>query len=262
MRQAAWNLPPGVSPGTWESFERADWADDEDQWLQGTPLTRLDEQFVNEMLPAPTGRIADLGCGAGRTSLALARRGFEVLAVDLSKPMLERIGKIAAQEKLPITCVHTNLVQLDAIESGSCAAAVCLFSTLGMIRGAEHRKQAVAEFHRILAPGGRLLLHAHQFWWNIRQYGGAAWMARHLLEALALRKVELGDRYATYRGVPNFYLHAFRSSELRSLLRGAGFQLELMRPLTGDGSAFLSWPNLATPLRAGGWLIRCRSSTK
>src|SRR5436190_15463885 len=120
MRQAAWNLPPGVSPGTWESFQREDWASDEDRWLAETPLTKLDQAFVCEMFPIPDGRIADLGCGAGRTSLALARRGFEVLAVDLSRPMLDRIRSLAEAERLRIECVEANLVDLNAIATESC----------------------------------------------------------------------------------------------------------------------------------------------
>lgn len=255
MHQAKWSLPPGVSHGTWESFKRDDWARDEDQWLESTPLIELDRAFVLEQLPAPRGRVVDLGCGTGRVSLALARRGFDVLAVDLSEAMLKHVRTQAAEEKLTIECLEANLVELGDISSGSCVDAVCLFSTIGMIRGASHRERAMAEFHRILAPGGRLILHAHQFWWNLRQYAGARWMARHLIDALLLRKVELGDRFATYRGVPNFYLHSFRKSELCRLLRKAGFTIEDWRGLTGDGTAYLKWSWWLPALRTGGWLI-------
>ena len=258
MRPAKWNLPPGVSQGTWESFGREDWANEENQWLAKTPLIQLDQSFVEEVLSIPSGRVADLGCGAGRTSLALARKGFSVLAVDLSAAMLGQVRAAAKREQLPIECLEANLVELGSIASESCENAVCLFSTLGMIKGSVHRQKAVGEFFRILAPGAKLLLHAHQFWWNLRQYGGAAWMTRHLVDSLLLRKTELGDRYATYRGVPNFYLHSFRKGELRGLLRGAGFEIELWRPVTGEGASYLRSAYLIPSLRAGGWLIACR----
>jgi SAM-dependent methyltransferase len=258
MRPPSWSLPPGVSQGTWESFSREDWAREENQWLANTPLIDLDQAFVREMLPTPRGRVADLGCGAGRVSLELARRGFPVLAVDLSKNMLEQVRNQADAERLEVECLEANLVDLAAIPSASCADAVCLFSTLGMVRGSENRAKAITEFHRILAPGGRLLLHAHQFWWNLRQYGGPTWMSRHFIESLVLKKVELGDRFATYRGVPNFYLHSFRKSTLRGLLSNAGFEIETWRPLRGDGAAYLRHSWLLTALRTGGWLIAAR----
>jgi ubiquinone/menaquinone biosynthesis C-methylase UbiE len=253
---AEWRLPPGVSKGAWESFQQADWAAEEDPWLAGTPLVQLDQAFTEEQLPPPPGRIADLGCGAGRISLALARRGYQPLAIDLSQGMLEHVRAKAEAEGLAIECRQENLVELGGIEPESCDGAVCLFSTLGMIRGADNRRKAVEGFHRIIKPGGVLVLHAHQFWWSLRQHGGMRWLARHLLDVVQNR-TELGDRYATYRGVPNFYLHSFRRRELRSLLQNAGFRITKMRALTGEGGDYLRAPWLVSPLRTGGWLIAC-----
>jgi ubiquinone/menaquinone biosynthesis C-methylase UbiE len=259
MQPVDWRLPSGVSKGTWESFHREDWAHEEDRWLEKTPLVQLDQEFVNEHLAGPTNgateRVADLGCGAGRVTLALARAGYSVLAVDLSQPMLDKVQVTVAAEELSVECLKSNLVHLDAISSDSYAHAVCLFSTIGMIRGAENRLAAVKEFHRILTPGGKLLLHAHQFWWNLRQYGGPKWMAQHLFDSLVLHKTELGDRFATYRGVPNFYLHSFRRRELRSLLWQAGFEIIQWRSLRGDSGGYLKAPAFFPALRTGGWLI-------
>jgi SAM-dependent methyltransferase len=110
-----------VSKGTWESFHREDWAHEEDRWLEKTPLVQLDQEFVNEHLPGPTNgateRVADLGCGAGRVTLALARAGYSVLAVDLSQPMLDKVQVTVAAEELSVECLKSNLVHLDAISS-------------------------------------------------------------------------------------------------------------------------------------------------
>ena len=56
----------------------------------------------------PGGRILDLGCGPGWTSLFLARAGFEVLGVDISERMIEvateeqRRWHIHASELAPV----------------------------------------------------------------------------------------------------------------------------------------------------------------
>jgi 2-polyprenyl-3-methyl-5-hydroxy-6-metoxy-1,4-benzoquinol methylase len=51
-----------------------------------------DEEIANllERLPIrDTGRVLDLCCGSGRHSRALARRGYEVVGVDLSPVLLQ-----------------------------------------------------------------------------------------------------------------------------------------------------------------------------
>ena len=57
------------------------------------------EEWLLHRLPAG-GRVLDLGCGAGRIAVALARRGFEVTGVDVSAPLLEVATSIAARERL------------------------------------------------------------------------------------------------------------------------------------------------------------------
>ena len=47
-------------------------------------------------------RILDIGCGTGRHSLELARRGYEVTGVDLSEAMLQRAGDKALELGLTI----------------------------------------------------------------------------------------------------------------------------------------------------------------
>ncbi len=61
--------------------------------------------FEKVALPFVRGRVLDLGCGLGNLSIEAARRGAEVVAVDASATAIERIRKVAAEEKLNITPV-------------------------------------------------------------------------------------------------------------------------------------------------------------
>jgi tellurite methyltransferase len=61
--------------------------------------------FEKAALPFVRGRVLDLGCGLGNLSIEAARRGAEVVAVDASATAIERIRKVAAEEKLNITAV-------------------------------------------------------------------------------------------------------------------------------------------------------------
>lgn len=55
------------------------------------------------------GRILDLGCGLGNLSIAAARQGCSVLALDASQHAIGRINAVAAAEGLAIDARPANL---------------------------------------------------------------------------------------------------------------------------------------------------------
>jgi len=61
---------------------------------------RADVVFYRELAKkrlGDSGRILELGAGSGRVTIPLARAGYEVVAVDSSKPMLEKLrARVAA----------------------------------------------------------------------------------------------------------------------------------------------------------------------
>jgi len=77
-------------------------ADHYDAFVADTPLCRLDQQLLEHWLPANSlaaaGQVVlDLGAGTGRAAVPLASRGYQVIAIDLSQPMLVRLNERSAQ---------------------------------------------------------------------------------------------------------------------------------------------------------------------
>lgn len=98
---------------------------------------------------SPGARVLDVGCGSGATvEHLIGRHGLAAVGVDASCP--GRCDRPAA--------VTGSLVQARAealpLRDGSLDAvlAECSLSVLGDI------DQALAEFHRVLAPGGHLVI--------------------------------------------------------------------------------------------------------
>ncbi|MGO8686831.1 MAG: methyltransferase domain-containing protein [Candidatus Dormibacteria bacterium] len=71
--------------------------------------TEPDPAMVELVTPLPPGRAVDLGAGEGRNSLWLARRGWEVTAVDGSGVALARISAAAGGEGLGVATAQTDI---------------------------------------------------------------------------------------------------------------------------------------------------------
>lgn len=256
QRPPDWKLPPGVAPGTWDYTHAPSIADQYDDFLNDTKLTRFDLQFVGSILPQAAREgslVADLGCGTGRTQRLLRSKGYQVLGIDLSQPMLVQFRRKSLSDG---GCwgLRANLVTLDCIADQTIDHAVCLFSSLGMIRGHKNRQRALEHFHRILKPAGLLFLHVHNRWVSLRDPGGATHLVKSWWRGRGEPEWDFGDRVYGYRGLPNMFLHSYSRRELLFELRQAGFVIRQLLPLTVHGDRKLPWSRIGTNLRAGGFM--------
>jgi SAM-dependent methyltransferase len=249
-----WQLPPGVTRGLWQYLHDDAVARRYDAGLADTPLLTVDCKFVEEHCPPP-GRLIDLGCGTGRLALALAGCGSRVVAVDLSAPMLRVLGDKARATGVAIDRVQANLVELGGLDDGVFDHAACLFSTLGMIAGAEARRRVLAHVHRLLRRGGVLILHVHNRWFNFWDPSGRAWLGRDLLRGWCGSRAA-GDRdMPAHAEMPPLTLHLFTRREVVRLLRGVGFRIREVRPVSLRADGKLRRPWWFGWLRAYGYLI-------
>lgn len=99
----------------------------------------------------PDEPVLDIGCGPGRVTGFLAEHGLAVRGIDLSPVMIE----LARHRHPDIRFDVGSMTELE-FSAGSVAAVVAWYSLIH-IPPAE-RPGVLAEFHRVLRPGGRLLL--------------------------------------------------------------------------------------------------------
>ena len=121
------------------------------QYLPGRSWKGLAETLLQLMPPMV---IADLGAGEGTFSQLLAQRAERVIAVDSSAKMVEFGARLAAENG--ITNLEYRLGDLESppIDDGSIDLA--FFSQ--SLHHALHPAHAVAVAHRLLKPGGRIVI--------------------------------------------------------------------------------------------------------
>lgn len=261
-RLPAWRLPPGVAPGTWEYTQRESIADEYAAFLKHTPLIAVDLEWMLQALapaePDRRSRVIDFGCGDGRAMRLLWKRGYDVLGIDLSQPMLGRAALECEDEAFHSRLVRANLVQLDGLQDAIAAHAICLFSTIGMIRGRVHRRRFLAQAARLVKPGGTLVLHVHNRNDAWRDRPSAAAYLRSLWQSMRSKDCEIGDRTYAYRGLADMFLHTYSLHELRRDLVASGWHPENIRSLSPQSDAALCCPRILPSLRAGGFMAIAR----
>jgi SAM-dependent methyltransferase len=248
-----WRLPDGVDAPLWHYTHTPRLAAEEDAYFAEHPLFRADAEILDERFKVP-GRLIDLGCGAGRHSVRFAVRGFDVTSVDLSRAMLAVVGQKASDENVTLLRVQANLCHLDAFPDASFDYAISMFSTLGMIRGRASRRRALLEAARLLRPRGRIALHVHNLWLNLRDRQGRAWLLRQAWNA-AFHGQEFGNRRMNYRGIDGMTVHLYRWGELAREIRLAGLRIDEVLPLDEVTSSLVSPSAVAKWFHAGGWIV-------
>lgn len=132
---------------------------DADAWDQRYAASELvwsrePNQFVaTELADLPPGTAVDLAAGEGRNAIWLASRGWSATAVDFSQVALDKGARLAGD--LDVTWVRADATRWQP------PAPVDLVVMAYFQVPAEDRRRAVRGAATMLAPGGTLLLVAH-----------------------------------------------------------------------------------------------------
>jgi SAM-dependent methyltransferase len=105
----------------------------------------------------PRGGLAvDLGCGSGFQSIALARLGFRVLAIDFSHQLLAELNERA--RGLPVTALAGDIRDIGALAPTGVELVVCMGDTLSHLERERDLGRVFAGVAARLAVGGRFIL--------------------------------------------------------------------------------------------------------
>ena len=126
------------------------------EYTRSRALTPWEARQVAAHFPAAPARILDLGCGAGRTTIALAAMGHQVVGIDLADRLLEEARRLAPG----IEVRHMDAAQLT-FDDGSFDAALFSYNGLDCLYPLATRERCLREVHRVLKPGGVFLLSSH-----------------------------------------------------------------------------------------------------
>ena len=180
-------------------------------------MTDVFEAFYSR-LTVETGRVLDMGCGAGEPfSRLFVDRGFTVVGVDFSRRMLELASRYVPQ----METIYADMREVK-FEPNQFEAIVAIFSLFHVPRH-DHRK-LFTRFYQWLQPEGKLL-----FTYATKEYTG---------------KDEF-DGYKTFMGQQLYYSHT-TPENLYELLEEIGFTIE-STDYRNLGNETLLWVTVSKP---------------
>ena len=142
------------------------------RYVRGVPVARYDEiadfyeanwsdhdadpvsiALFDLVGPLRGSRVLDLACGHGRISRELARRGGEVVGLDVSKQLLKRATARESADGFGITYIHGDAASPSVLLGEVFDAIVCSFG----LSDIDDLEGAIATVARLLNPHGRFV---------------------------------------------------------------------------------------------------------
>ena len=98
-----------------------------------------------------SGRVLDVGCGAGRISLHLEDRGLEVVGIDRSPLAVKTCRRRGVRDAriLPITGIGPRLGEFDSI--------VMFGNNFGLFGSFDRARRLLRRLHRLTSPKAKIL---------------------------------------------------------------------------------------------------------
>jgi SAM-dependent methyltransferase len=96
--------------------------------------------------------VLELGCGTGSLAIELSRRGYEMIALDISSDMLARAYEKSQENKADILFLNQDMREFELY--GTVDAIICLLDSINYLTSLRDLKKVFGLVRNYLNPGG------------------------------------------------------------------------------------------------------------
>jgi ubiquinone/menaquinone biosynthesis C-methylase UbiE len=176
------------------------------------------------------GKVLDVGCGTGRTTIPLHKMGFDVIGIDIAKNMIKNAKKVNHEIKYEVEDAAKLRYKSNSFDN-------VLFSNNGWAQTPvkENRTKAIKEINRVLKKNGHYIFSVQSRW--LAGFDPAlllSLMKFYILKPFGLQK-EFGDLFfkeesgGALKYDKKQYMYLPDHGELRKELEESGFKIELVK---------------------------------
>ena len=97
------------------------------------------------------GKVLDVGCGAGRHSLYLQEKGFDVLGIDIS-PLAVKVCKLRGLEKAEVMSIEELNLKPDSFDT-----ILMMGNNFGLFGNYQKARRLLKRFHKMTSSNARII---------------------------------------------------------------------------------------------------------
>lgn len=117
------------------------------------------EWLFSQSQLTPDSQVLEVACNMATTAIELVQRfGCTVYAIDMDKQALARARRNVAEHGLE-QHIHVMAANANIIPFADCSFDVVINEAMLTMYADKAKAKLIAEYHRVLKPGGRLLTH-------------------------------------------------------------------------------------------------------
>jgi SAM-dependent methyltransferase len=175
------------------------------------PIEQKAMQFVK-------GRVLDIGCGAGRHSLYLQKKGLDVLGIDIS-PLAVKVCKLRGLKKVKVMSIEEADFKPNSFDT-----IIMMGNNFGLLGSLKKARKLLKKFHKITTKNALIIASTRDPY----KTDNPAHLEYHKLNKKKGRmggQVRIRSRFRKYVGKWFDYLMVSKE-EMNQILEGTGWKIK------------------------------------
>jgi 2-polyprenyl-3-methyl-5-hydroxy-6-metoxy-1,4-benzoquinol methylase len=184
------------------------------------PRLHLAERKLFKKYLKKKGKVLDLGCGAGRVAIPLAKMGFEVIGIDNNQKMIDTANALKRKNNVKnVKFIHVDASRMK-FKKESFDYVLTMENSLEHIPGKKKREEVLRKVNNYLRSDGLLILSFNPYFYLFKKF---LKLQMSNVSNLIKNNLEFNDCMLNTKN-GKIYYHCFTPFEIKNLLRRTGFR--------------------------------------